>query len=91
MLSNLRFQEQGQKRNNLVKKKEQSSIHNTNVELGEFGTKKEELLQEHQRGTKEFDKMGTITGTLTMELAWNKQKKFHACAKNIKTHVKYII
>ena len=74
MSSNLRFQEQGQKKITWLKK-EQSSIHNTNVELGEFGTKKEELLQEHQRGTKEFDKMGTITGTLTMELAWNKQKK----------------
>ena len=32
--------------------------------------------------------MGTITGTLTIKLAWNKQQKnkeFHACTKNIRT------
>ena len=31
--------------------------------------------------------MGTIKGTLTTELAWNKKKKqeFHACTKNIRT------
>ena len=34
------------------------------------------------------DKIGTITGTLTIEIAWKKQKKnleFHACTKNIRT------
>jgi len=32
--------------------------------------------------------MGTITGTLTIEPAWNKQKKdyeFHPCTRNIRT------
>ena len=46
-----------------------------------LGTSKEEQKN---------DKMETITGTLTIELAWNKQKKnysskFHACTKNIRT------
>ena len=43
-----------------------------------LGTSKEEQKN---------DKMGTITGTLTIELVWNKQKsqEFHVYTKNIRT------
>ena len=45
------------------------------LSLVELGTKKEELDQKNQTRKQKNDKMGTITGTLTAELAWNKQKK----------------
>ena len=47
-----------------------------------------------QKKKQKNDKMRTITGTLTIELAWNKQKKNYesrACTKNIRTIMKYII
>ena len=43
--------------------------------MGELGTKKGRTSLGTSKEEQKNDKMGTITGTLTIELAWNKQKK----------------